>query len=531
MRQTILSFGFGIAVALSACASVTEETRDGESVGVASAAIINGQIDTTHSSVVLVHSQSGQSVGHCTGTIIKVDVQRKIGWVLTAAHCVEIPPVTIVLGDDFASSTALGYAVVDWTKDTRYEKPGDPYDFAVVRIAGVDATTPVTPVATSFDGIAVGSPVVAVGYGRTNLIASGPPDNNTKRRKANLLAMDVSSTMISYDTTIRGTCQGDSGGPDIAIVGGKEVVVGVHSIFQGSDCNSVGSSARTVSGAGFINGELGKALPPDDCALCGKVAVSGKETCAELNRACFADASCKSLYDCVVACPKGSASCAAACEKKNPKGVGPLIAAASCTCTRSCTKQCGSTSECAVWPKCGLSTNAKSCTACIESACCEAALDCTADGTCFACMSSGGNCAGNARHDKLATCIQSKCAAPCSGSGAPGSTPGDAPPPPTPEEEGTTPANTPPAASDEQPTSAGCAVASPAKKDGRLAIVLGSLVLLVLRRASRKKCSKAQMLKGSNARSSGHAHYATRITQRERASEASSIRAFEHSSF
>src|SRR2546430_6195801 len=100
--------------------------------------IINGVVDTTDNAVVAI---AVGNQGLCSGTIVKVDAANKIGWVLTAAHCVEVAPVLAIQGSDFNDINALQYYVVDYSQDTRYQQggdPGQPYDFAVIRIAGVD---------------------------------------------------------------------------------------------------------------------------------------------------------------------------------------------------------------------------------------------------------------------------------------------------------------------------------------------------------------------------------------------------------
>ena len=188
MRTSFLLAVAWIAVVVGACA-VTPEHReppaeDGR-IGTAASAIINGQPDTTHQAVVAIVLQSGSQGGLCSGTIVKTDPVKHIGWVLAAAHCVELPPVYVLQADDFSQvSQVLKYDVIDYNADSRYGGMiGSPYDFAVIRIAGVDATTPTIPLASANDGLTVGTNVVSVGYGRTSLIASGAGTENTVRRR------------------------------------------------------------------------------------------------------------------------------------------------------------------------------------------------------------------------------------------------------------------------------------------------------------------------------------------------------------
>ena len=179
-----------------------------------SSAVINGQLDTTHQAVVAIVLQSGSQGGLCSGTIVKTDPATHIGWVVAAAHCVDLPPVFVLQGDDFSqASGVLRYDVIDYKADSRYGgQVGSPYDFAVLRIAGVDATTPTIPLASASDGLAVGTNVLSVGYGRTTLIASGAGTENTVRRRV-AKSLGQVGQMIAYDMASSGICQGDSGGP------------------------------------------------------------------------------------------------------------------------------------------------------------------------------------------------------------------------------------------------------------------------------------------------------------------------------
>jgi hypothetical protein len=408
-----------IPVLASIACSASEPPR--EHASSASSAIINGSADTTHQAVVALALQQGNEGGLCSGTIVKVDTQRKIGWILTAAHCVTIPPVLVVQGDDFNDPKATHYQIIDYLADSRYDpngSAGQPYDFAVVRFAGADATTPTIPIIGSPDGVGQSTPVVAVGYGRTTLNSSGTQDTNSLRRSVPLSVYQTSSTELRYDMSLRGICQGDSGGPDLVKVGGVEKVAGVHSFVEG-DCNGFGDSGRVTSDLSFINGELTKALPADDCGLCDKVANSGNGECSALTSACLSDPDCKGYYDCLTQCG-GTTTCKTTCAAKFPKAEGPFAAAAGCTCTRACATECGTLLECRGVPKCGYKFPAGDCTTCTESTCCQEALDCGADGECYVCLKNGdadAACATNAARQKLATCVAKSCSTQCAGTG------------------------------------------------------------------------------------------------------------------
>lgn len=416
-----------LVVALAACVGLVAACGGGDAplpggaddsaatVGRSQSAIINGQADTAHQAVVAIVLQEGDQGGLCSGTIVKVDAASHVGWVATAAHCVTIPPVFVLQGDDFSTSTGvLRYDILDYEKHPSYNgQTSSPYDFAMIRILGVDASTPVIPLGSSPDGLAVGTPVVSVGYGRTSLIAGGAGDQNSIRHRVAKSLGEVTSQRVAYDMRNSGICQGDSGGPVLAGSGSSERVVAIHSYVQG-DCNGVGVSGRATFAAGFFSGELAKAAPPNDCGTCGKVASSGKGTCAAATAACLSDKECGGYYECL-----SSGKTKAACLVKFPKAEGPFLAAANCTCTQACSSQCKTSYECINTPKCGYKLPAGECATCTEASCCDESLACASDGACYVCLKGNDaspDCATNPSRKKMATCAATKCATECAGS-------------------------------------------------------------------------------------------------------------------
>lgn len=416
-----LSAILAVSLVTVACGSSTDvasgpnDSGDTSLVGQTSSAIINGQLDTIHQAVVAIVLQQGQQGGLCSGTIVKVDPTTQIGWVLTAAHCVEIQPVFVLQGNDFSqASSVIRYDIVDYLADARWAgQGGSPYDVAVIRIAGVDASTPTIPLVSAPDNLTSGSSVVSVGYGRTTLISSGAADQNTVRRRVSKQLSQVGQT-IAYSMQTNGICQGDSGGPVLATVGGQEKVVGVHSYVQG-DCNGLGVSSRVTFNASFIAAQLAKEPPAEDCELCTKVANSGTSTCAAATKKCLTDKECGGYYQCL-----SSGRSKAKCLLQFPKAEGPFNAAANCVCNQACTTVCKGSTDCARVPKCGYELPAGTCAKCTESACCDETLACAADGACYVCLKSGdaaAECGANAARKAMAACVTSKCKADCVGSG------------------------------------------------------------------------------------------------------------------
>ncbi|MDB5220132.1 MAG: hypothetical protein JWO86_8059 [Myxococcaceae bacterium] len=476
-----------VVITLAACSSTDVPTAPrADAIERTSSAIINGQLDTTHQAVVAVILQQGTEGGLCSGTIVKVDPVSHVGWVLAAAHCVAIQPVYVLQGNDFSQQTStLQYDILDYKADPRYAgQVGSPYDFAVLRILGVDASTPTIPLVSASDGLAVGTAVESVGYGRTTLIASGTPttDNTLRRHVAKNLSQ-VSQSAIAYDMSTDGICQGDSGGPVLVTQGGVQKVAGVHSYVQG-DCNGTGVSVRVSFDLSFINGELAKAAPADSCDLCGRIASSGDGTCAELTKSCFTDKDCNGYYQCLQTSPRN------VCLMMFPKAEGPFNAAANCQCTRACTTQCKGAASCAGAPKCGYAFPAGTCAACMESACCDEALACAADGTCYVCLKTAdkaAECATNAARQKMATCVASKCQTQCAGAGpGTGAAPAASDPGADPAATDTPPASG--AAPTSTTTTSGCSVALPASRTSTAGYALFGLALVLAsaRRGARR---------------------------------------------
>lgn len=423
-------------VALSACSM---GPPDDPPVGRAEDAIINGARDTKHPAVVALILGENSWGGACSGTIVKTDPKRRVGWVATAAHCVE-PGVSLVIqAENYWSGDAVTYPVIDYEADRRFSQQlSDGYDFAMVRIGGVDESTPVIPLATAPDGLSLGMRVTSVGYGVTH---DGP---TSQRHYVEKPIADLTGTLIGYDQSESGVCFGDSGGPVIAGSGASARVVGIHSFVtfsENRDCMGSGYSARVTSGLDFFDKELEKALPEPTCELCEKIATGGAGSCASLTGACLENENCRGYYECLANGKKQSE-----CLSEFPAAEGLVTAAQSCVCVEACPEECGGTKACARVGTCGYAFEDEDdeCGACIESSCCEEARDCTADVPCYDCLKSGdefGICKRNKPRKSLAACALDQCATECEGSTIltigeePSPKESDAPPPTAPAKE------------------------------------------------------------------------------------------------
>lgn len=467
MASRLLRF-LPVAVLGWACSTGPSTPAGTETLGRSEGAIMNGVADTAHPAVVALLLGKDASEGACTGTIIKKDVERHLGWVATAAHCVDTGVALVLQTQDYFSSDFIQYSVIDFEADPRYSNAAQGHDFAIVRIGGVDESTPVIPLAADPDDLAIGMPVTSVGFGMTE---SG---FNTTRRTVDKVLDSVTPELLGYEQKLSGICFGDSGGPVIAGSGASARVVGIHSFGTSGECVGKGFSARVTSGLDFYEAQL-KKVPEPSCAVCEKIANGGTSECARLTASCLDHDDCRGYYECIGDGKKSPAEC----FSEFPMAEGPFTAAKSCVCSQACVDACAGEPSCAAVGRCGYKLDeADACTTCIESSCCEETRNCTVDGQCHLCLTkddSYGSCKRNAARKALATCATDKCATECAGSTL--QTIGQTPPPEEPDAGSTAPA---------APAS-GCSVASNIAPSGptswRLLAIAGlALGALVYRR-------------------------------------------------
>ncbi len=222
---------------LTACASDESEPLD---LGRYDLPIINGDLDTEHQAVVFAFSNNGA----CTGTIIHRSGSN--AYVLTAAHCFGGGALQgIIIADDVNQATQADVMqVADYEVHPQYNPNSQDlaYDFAMMRVVGASAATPVIPaLSPSEDNLQVGTPLIHVGYGKT----FANDQNNSQRRRGSGSISQVAGVQIAYNQA-QGPCQGDSGGPDLVVTPGGERVAGVVS-FGDQDCSQFGVSGRASS--------------------------------------------------------------------------------------------------------------------------------------------------------------------------------------------------------------------------------------------------------------------------------------------
>ncbi len=177
-------------------------------------AILNGELDTTNQAVgVWLHnSKCGAVMIAKTGST---------GWALTAAHCVDGSLGGFYQGNDHNNHDRL-YSVVEVIVHPDYSS-NPALDFALLRVAGADASTPVlAPLAPFEDRVMAGTVMTLSGHGNTEI---GP----TSWRHSGLVVVTTVSPIeiLSESSVYAGS--GDGGGAAIVSTQGKLRLAGVIS--------------------------------------------------------------------------------------------------------------------------------------------------------------------------------------------------------------------------------------------------------------------------------------------------------------
>ncbi len=336
-----------------ACAVEPPPGESEEQVAQRDDEIIGGTVDTTTDAVVFLFDNNQGAA--CSGTIIAKN--GSTAWVLTAGHCNGMDYV--IQADDsddcFGQGNSGCQAVYDVVDDDPHPNwngnAGNGYDFRVLRISGA-ANAPVIPIATNPDGLANGSPIVAVGYGIT------PSQNSLRRRVTESVdGFQANPPLVYADQTDgTGSCSGDSGGPILF----NNTVVGVTS-FGDQNCTEYGAYGRVQSVASWIGGITGQAVEEtcDDCFLSS---IQSNGACGSQANACTSNQDCLDLLDCFDACSTNA--CYQTCINQHPTGWGLYEAIVDCycaACSGPCADECsGGSSSSGPGPTSQAATNAVS---------------------------------------------------------------------------------------------------------------------------------------------------------------------------
>jgi hypothetical protein len=233
----------GLAVLAAGCGSEAASAgRPGEPVARQCSPIVGGAPDDRHSGVVALLDEEGALA--CTGTLISAGAKPAV---LTAAHCLRDPIVTVASGTDYAAATGLTYLTLETFIHPDFDRQTAEFDFAILLIEpGVDPAWVLPVLSPEDDDLAPGATLRFVGYGSTDA-----PIGNTLRNEVKGTVANLTATSFAYLQEAGGPCSGDSGGPALIDVGGKHVVAGVTSYGEGG-CWARGVSARASAASAFI---------------------------------------------------------------------------------------------------------------------------------------------------------------------------------------------------------------------------------------------------------------------------------------
>jgi MYXO-CTERM domain-containing protein len=212
--------------------------------------------------------------GACTGTLIAPDV------VLTAGHCADMQPTTVVVDStDYAATGGIKATVKSVTAYPNWETS---YDVSVIVLtAPVAGITPrkIGTSCTFTEGFKDSTMVHLVGFGLTDTAGQG---NNTKLNEAMAPVTDADcsgpggcATAVSPGGEFiaggggKDSCFGDSGGPVYLDTPRGTVVVGA--VSRGLDgaatpCGGGGIYVRTDKVVEWLEQTTGKTIEKDLCA-------------------------------------------------------------------------------------------------------------------------------------------------------------------------------------------------------------------------------------------------------------------------
>jgi uncharacterized protein (TIGR03382 family) len=212
--------------------------------------------------------------GVCSGTLIAPDV------VLTAGHCADITPSTVVANTTDYSQA--GGAKVKVARTAAYPDWDTTYDVSLVILAQpINSVMPrAIGTSCSFQDFQPDTQVRLVGFGATDVQGVG---SNTSLKEAMTTVIDPSCTggygcntmvapggeFVAGGTGSADSCFGDSGGPVYLETSRGPIVIGAVSRGvnnAATPCGAGGIYVRTDKVAAWIEETAGKAVMKDDCS-------------------------------------------------------------------------------------------------------------------------------------------------------------------------------------------------------------------------------------------------------------------------
>lgn len=266
-RYTVLAF-------LASTSLATADTRQGltQAVEQADQAIVGGS-DVPHGKWPDTVAVVGET-GVCTGTLIAPDV------VLTAGHCADITPISVIANTTDYSK--VGGVKVKVARTVAHPDWDTTYDVAVILLAQpINSVTPrAIGTACSFREVGADTQVRLVGFGATDFQGV---TSNTHLKEAMTAVIDPTCSggfgcntsvspggeFVAGGVGTADSCFGDSGGPVYLETSRGPILIGAVSRGvnnAATPCGSGGIYVRTDKIAQWIEETAGKAVTKDDCA-------------------------------------------------------------------------------------------------------------------------------------------------------------------------------------------------------------------------------------------------------------------------
>jgi secreted trypsin-like serine protease len=255
MKRSMIAglFGVGVATLVFSVGCAAPAESNDEAVGGTESAIKGGSSDFAHTGVaaLLRLRSNGTYAQSCSGTLIAPTV------VLTAAHCTYgTPRIPVTFDQNIRPGAAFSVTWGTTASHPSYDPTNssgdganDNSDIAVVILdSAVSAPLAALPPANALSSMALSTstPADVLGYGLDFAIGLGMGGYNDswERKIAHKFYNAQTQSMVKVNGGDGKACFGDSGGPTFMNVNGRETVVGVNVIGDGS-CAGLQFSYRT----------------------------------------------------------------------------------------------------------------------------------------------------------------------------------------------------------------------------------------------------------------------------------------------